>query len=150
MAFNPKLAKALSRIERLERTVEELALLPQRVARDVAPKLDALIKRQFAMGVDPYGRPWRPIKASTRKRRIAASRGAPPLTNTRKLRTGTGAKAARGGVRLVLGAPYGYFAQVGTGRGDKRPIFPSRGLPAPWRKVIRESVKAHFRRAVKR
>ncbi len=147
--FNPQLAKALNRIERLERTIAELSHLPQRVARSAAPKLDRLVKAQFSSGCDPYGRPWRPITPATRKRR-KGNKNAPPLTDTRKLRAGTGVRAARYGARMVLGAPYGYFAHVGTKHAPKRRIFPDLGLPAAWRAVLRDTAREEFRRIAKR
>jgi hypothetical protein len=150
MSFNPQLSKAIDRIGRLSRAVEELALLPQRVAREAAPKLDRLVKQQFARGVDPYGKAWKPIKLSTRRRRVKASRGAPPLTNTRKLRSGTGVSATRAGAKLVLGAPWGYFAQVGTKFAPARRIFPQFGIPAPWRQILRDVAREERKKILAR
>lgn len=149
MAFNPQLAKAIDRIGRLQRQVEALALLPQRVAQASAPRLDRLVKQQFARGVDPYGRPWRPVTQATIKRRKKSARGAPPLTNTRKLRAGTGVKAARFGARLVLGAPWGYFHQTGTKHMPARRIFPQFGMPAAWRAVIRDEARRERQRMLR-
>jgi hypothetical protein len=148
MSFNPQLAKAIDRIGRLERAVTELALLPQRVARDAAPKLDKLVKQQFARGVDPYGRPWAPIKLSTKKRR-KGRKGAPPLTDTGRLRSGTGVKVTRAGAKLVLGASYGYFSQVGTKHMPARRIFPQFGIPAAWREVLRQSARTERQRILR-
>lgn len=149
MPFNPQLAKAIERMGRLERTVAQLALLPRTVARAAAPKLDRLVKRQFSSGCDPYGRPWRPITKETRRRR-KGSKSAPPLTDTRKLRAGTGVKAAQFGARLVLGAPYGYFAQTGTRNMPARRIFPQFGLPAEWSRVLRETAREQRRLIMRR
>ena len=145
MSFSPQLAKAIDRIGRLERTIAELALLPQRVATNAAPKLDRLVKAQFARGVDPYGRAWKPITLATKKRR-KGRKGAPPLTDTSRLRAGTGVRVTRAGARLQLGAPYGYFHQVGTRNMPARRIFPQFGLPATWRKVLRDAAREERRK----
>lgn len=149
MSFNPQLARAIERIGRLERTIEELALLPQRVAVAAAPKLSRLLQKQFAKGVDPYGHRWAPIKPSTKRRR-KGSKTAPPLTDTRKLRAGTAVKPTRAGARLQLGAPYGYFAQVVTKHAPARRIFPQFGLPAEWRKVLRDCARDERKRILER
>jgi hypothetical protein len=148
MAFDPSLARSIDRIGRLKRTVEKLTELPRAVARAAAPKITRLLQKQFAEGKDPYGRAWRPISAETRRRRKGRKNG-PPLTDTRKLRTGTGAKAARFGIRLTLGAGYGYFAQTGTKHAPKRAIFPANGIPAAWTRVLQETARAEFRSAMR-
>lgn len=138
--FNPQLAKSIARIMRLERQVVALAQLPRATARAAAPRLDRLVKSQFSRGCDPYGRPWRPITPETRRRRKGSKSG-PPLTDTGRLRAGTGVKAAQYGAKLVLGAPYGYFAQVGTKHAPARRIFPQYGMPAAWSRVLRDTAR---------
>ena len=148
MSFNPGLAKAIARIGRLQKTIEELALLPRAVATLAAPKLSKLVAKQFSSGCDPYGRPWRPITATTKRLR-KGRKGGRPLTDTGRLRAGTGVSVTRSGLRLSLGAPYGYFHQVGTRNMPARRIFPQFGMPAAWRAVLQETARAEFRRRLR-
>ncbi len=145
MSFDPALARAIARIGRLQKTIEELATLPRAVATIAAPKLSKLVAKQFSSGSDPYGRPWRPISATTKRLR----KGGRPLTDTGRLRAGTGVSVTRSGCKLVLGAPYGYFHQVGTRNMPARRIFPQFGLPASWRTVLRDAARAEFRRRLR-
>lgn len=150
MAFNSGLAKAISRLGRLQKSLDELSLVPIKVAQDAALGINVLIARQFATGSDPYGKHWKPIKASALKRRT--NKSSPPLTDRGRLSSGTIAEVMPGGrrgVRLVIGAPYGYFAQVGTKHAPARPIFPTRGLPASWRAVLKASFKAQVKAALR-
>ena len=148
MSFDAGLAKAIARIGRLQKTIEELATLPRAVGVIAAPKLSKLIAKQFSSGSDPYGRPWRPISATTKRLRKGRKNG-PPLTDTKRLRTGTSVKPARSGLRLNLGAPQGYFHQVGTKNMPARRIFPQFGLPAAWRVVLQTAARAEFRRRLR-
>jgi len=146
--FDPGLAKAIARIGRLQKAIEELATLPRAVATVVAPRLSKLVAKQFSSGTDPYGRPWRPISATTKRLR-KGRKGGRPLTDTGRLRAGTGVSVTRSGARLVLGAPYGYFHQVGTRNMPARRIFPQFGLPAAWRTVLRDAARAELRRRLR-
>ena len=148
MSFDPGLAKAIARIGRLQKTIEELALLPRAVATLAAPKLSKLVAKQFSSGSDPYGRPWRHISATTKRLR-KGRKGGRPLTDTGRLRAGTGVSVTRSGCKLVLGAPYGYFHQVGTRNMPARRIFPQFGMPAAWRAVLQETARAEFRRRLR-
>jgi hypothetical protein len=111
-----------------------------------------LVQDQFDKGVDPYGRPWAPLAAST----LAKGRRPPPLTETRRLREGTRAYVMRAhyaGLRVVVGAPYGYFHQVGfrVGRTKVKPrrILPQFGLPRAWSDALRAASRQAASEAVR-
>jgi hypothetical protein len=137
----------------LKATLRRLAEVPRKVAAEAQPKLDALIQAQFRAGVDPYGNPWAPLRPAT----LARGRHPPPLTDTTKLRDGTKVLLAPGnamGLRLVVGAAYGYFAQagfrVGPTKVPPRRILPQFTFPKAWKAVLDEAARACARRAVGR
>lgn len=144
---------AIGSIGRLGQLLDRLMDLPRKVAAEAKPEIDRLLRRQFAAGVDPYGRPWAPLRPAT----IATGRRAPPLTGfTRELRGGTGVILGGGnkaGLRVRLGAPYGYFHQVGyrnarTGRKvPARRILPQFGMPVAWNMALRRAATSIARRA---
>jgi hypothetical protein len=143
--------QALSEIGRLQDTLRRLGQVPRKVAIIAAPKLSRLLTRQFRDGQDPYGKPWRPLRPSTLRKH-----GPPPLTASGRMARGTLAKAEganRKGVRVLVGAPYGYFHQVGfrahKTRVAARRILPQYGIPSAWRKVLDESMRQAARDAVK-
>jgi hypothetical protein len=142
MAFVSRLS-AISTMGRLEALIGELAQMTRAVSRIAAPRLTMLIQRQFAAGTDPYGRQWRRLADGRRSH----------LTRTGRLRRGTAVRQMQGGragLRLVLGAPYGYFHQVGTVHHPARRIFPQRGMPAAWRAVLEDAVRRAARDARRR
>ncbi len=132
-------AAALRKMGDLLSLIERLSDVPARTAAIAAPKLDRLVQRQFENGVDPYGRPWAPLRPST----IGTGRKPPPLTGfTRKLRDGTGVKVrpgGRAGLVVKIGAPYGTFHQTGTRFMVARRIMPQFGMPAAWRAVLTDA-----------
>ena len=137
-------------LEKIRRTVTELAQAPRRVAVIAAPKIDKLLRKQFTSGLNPYDRPWRPLLPST----LARGRRSPPLTDTRRLRAGTHATVSpgrRAGIQLIAGAPYGAFHQVGFHVGrtrvGPRKIFPDVGLPKAWRQVLDDAARTVARQA---
>jgi hypothetical protein len=143
----------LSAIGRLERVLERLIDLPRKVAVEVKPEIDRLLRAQFRAGVDPYGKPWAPLRPAT----LATGRRPPPLTGfTRELRSGTATVTGggnRAGLRIKLGAPYGYFHQVSyrnarTGRKVvARKILPDRGMPREWSAALNRAAARIARRA---
>ena len=58
-AKTPK--EAAAALRGLARTVERLAYVPNDVAKIAAPRLTLLLRKQFASGVDPYNKPWKPL-----------------------------------------------------------------------------------------
>jgi hypothetical protein len=146
---------ALSSIGQLQRVLDRLIELPRKLAAEVKPDLDRLLDAEFAAGRDPYGRAWAPLRPAT----IATGRRPPPLTGfTRELRDGTRVTLGRGnsaGLRIAVGAPYGYFHQVGyvnarSGRRvPPRRILPQQGIPAAWRLALQRAASRLARRAAR-
>jgi hypothetical protein len=141
--YRGDLATALRSMGQLEQMLDELIQTPRKIAVEVAPKITKLLQRQFARGVDPYGRKWR---------RLATGRAA-HLTKTGKLRSGTRAMpgmGGRAGLRVVVGMPYGSFHQTGTSRMPARKILPERGMPAAWREAFVAAARKLTRQATRR
>lgn len=143
--------QAIREIGRLQDTLRRLGEVPRRAAAIASPKLTRLLQRQYRTGVDPYGRPWAPLRPATLQRH-----GPPPLTDTRAMRAGTRAMVPRphyAGIRLVVGAPYGYFHQVGFRvhgrRVPARRILPQYGLPATWLRVLQDAARQAARAAAR-
>lgn len=137
----------------LASAIASLNKVPEAAAREAAPKLTLLLQEQFDRGLDPYGRPWQPLAPRT----LARGRRPPPLTDTGRLRGGTGAVARGGGqpgIQLVAGAEYGKFAQFGFRVRGKavpaREIFPTLGLPLAWALVIKNVMRRAVRATLKR
>lgn len=142
---------AIAELGRLQSMLADLAAVPRKVAEQAAPRIDRLLQAQFRTGRDPYGNAWAALKASTLK----TGRRPPPLTGfTRQLRTGTKATAARSGIRIEVGARYGFFHQagfrVGKTRVPPRRILPQYGMPREWSAVLTRSAKEACRAAVRR
>jgi hypothetical protein len=135
----------------VRKTVEALGRLPHNLAVAVAPDITSLLRAQFRDGVDPYGRPWAPLKPATLRKH-----GPPPLTHHGELRDGTAAEPMAGvriGLTLRVGARYGAFHQVGFRVGKTkvppRRILPNRGIPAAWRTAIERRARELAARAVR-
>lgn len=138
----------------LMRNIERLAYVPRRVAIVAAPKLTLLLRRGFAKGQDPYGKPWKPLRPAT----LAKGRHPPPLTDKGPLAEGTEAKpnpGNRAGVRLLVRKPYGLPHQTGFRNAQTkrmvpaRKILPDRGIPKAWSKVLREAASEAFKDTLK-
>jgi|GEM_PF-1874951 len=104
--------------------VNTLGALPSEIAKDVAPVLDAEIRKNISAGVDPEGKPWQLTKD-----------GKKPLTNA-------GAALTVRAISSVVQAKLeGHVAlhHLGAARGNvRRQILPSSRLPQP----MTEAVKA--------
>lgn len=145
------LMRAPSAFGRLEKLLEQLARVPRKTAAIAAPLITRELKAQFAKGVDPYGRPWAPLRPSTLERH-----GPPPLTDSGVLRDGTKAMVRdgnRAGIHIVLGARYGYFAQSGFRAGKirvkPRRILPQQGMPAAWAAILKRAARQAVREAAR-
>ncbi len=143
----------LEAIGRLKETIRRLSDLPRATAVEAKPEIDKLLRAEFRQGTDPYGKPWAPLARST----LARGRRPPPLTDSRELRDGTGVslrEGGRAGLLIKLGAPYGYFAQVGFRVGKTkvpaRRILPQFGVPSAWRIALRDAARRAARKAVAR
>lgn len=119
------------------RALEELARVPSRAAAPVAAKLQEQIDRQFAEGVDPYGKRW-----------AAKADGDPSyLTRSTDLHQSVVVRPLPGaGVAITVGAPYGQFHQEGTSRMPARPILPTAGLPPSWAEAVSAGVEEAYRK----
>lgn len=146
---------AIDRLARLQATLHELSLVPRRVAEIAAPKIDRELRKQFDLGVDPYGNAWAPLAPAT----IEKGRQEPPLTDTNELRDGTRATVRSGtkaGIQITVSARYGFFHQTGfrhyisNKKVPARRILPQFGMPARWRQILREAAKKAFRETVRR
>lgn len=141
------LAACLSSMGKLERMLDDLSQLPRKVAVEAAPQINALIQKQFAGGFDPYGRKWKGLAASTKKR----GRKNPPLTASGKLKKGTKTSplsGGRAGLRIVVGRSYGIFHQTGTKHMPARKILPERGMPKTWSDILVQSAQKVARQAL--
>jgi hypothetical protein len=122
---------------RLGDHIADLARIPSRVAPIVAEKLAEELDAEFSAGVDPYGRAWAPLAASTEAR----GRTPPPLTDSHAMRDGVRVAPLRGaGVGITVPHP-GLPHQTGwsgeQGDGPARPILPAGSeLPDAWEDVI--------------
>lgn len=134
-------------IGRLQQVIRRLSDLPRAVAAEAQEPLNRLLQEQFRNGTDPYGIPWASVTEQTIQRR-KVSRDPTPLTDTRAMRRGTMVELRSGnraGLTIRAGQPYAYFHQVGFRVGrtrvPARPVLPSRGLPASWRRVLDDAAR---------
>jgi hypothetical protein len=137
-------------LRNVRRVVDELGRLPPKLAVAAAPEITRRLALQFAKGVDPYGRPWTPLRPATLRKHSP-----PPLTDTGALRDGTKAEPMGGnriGLTIRVGARYGAFHQVGFRVGKTRVaprrILPSQGMPAEWRDILRKLARELARKTV--
>lgn len=140
----------MTALARLDRVLDELARVPSRVSRPIADDLATLIDKQFARGVDAYGKAWNALRPYT----IAKGRGWPPLSDTHDMRDRIRVTPRAGsGIEFFIPDP-GRFHQFGWThhwQGLKvrpRPILPHRGtLPREWRAVIDRRMAEAFQRS---
>lgn len=119
--------------KQFSQALSKLTEVPSKIAPAVARKLNRELRRQFDEGVDPYGKPWAPLRAST----LAKGRHPPPLTDTHAGRDSVRAiPTARGGVQFVVGVAYMGIHQAGDlPRMVARRFLPVNGLPKAWREI---------------
>lgn len=146
----------IEQMGQLKGVIRKLLELPRRTAEEAKPEIDAALREQFRAGTDPYGRSWAPVKPSTIARRLM-SKSSTPLTDTRKLGDGTSVQlqgGTRAGLLIKVGAPYGYFHQVGFRVGrtavPARRVLPEYGLPALWRRILDRAASRAARKLVGR
>lgn len=129
----------------LKRTLGELDTLPKRLSVAVAPRLNAEFQKQFQNGCDPYGKPWAKLKRTGKQSH---------LTETRRFRSNSRIAPMPGnrkGVRVILGklgnrGRNPVFHMTGTKFMVARKYLPTRGMPASWRKIIREEMRRELKR----
>lgn len=111
----------------LDGFIERVRSMPDAVrAYDVAPAVEAEVKRQIAAGTDPDGTAWQPTK-----------RGEKPLA------TAATSVGVAGVGKTILIRVWGHVARHHLGRakgGIERPIIPTDHIPKRMGEVIREQV----------
>lgn len=93
------------------------------------------VKRQFRGSVDPYGKPWAPLKR----------RAGQPLRDTGRLMRSFTYLVANNQMYFGTNVVYGKYHQEGTRYTPARKFLPDKGVPAKWRRDIEQS----FARALK-
>ncbi len=95
---------------RFSQVLRALAQVPAQAAAKSARDLNREIQRNFDRGVDPYGKPWKKLARSTKRR----GRSDPPLTHTGRGRRSVKIMPMAGaGLRLVIGVLYMIYHQFG-------------------------------------
>lgn len=129
-------------------------------ARDLSPVLREIgssvvdeARLGFKASTDPYGQPWKPLKAATIARRRKGS--AKPLLDTGRLRNSiawqqAGPAAVDIGTSLAYAAIHQFGGQAGRKRKTTIPARPyiatkERGLPRAYGEIIRDALARHFR-----
>ncbi len=115
------------------REIRALGRLPELVAAEGAPLVEAAIRKQADAGVDPKGQAWEPTKA-----------GGKPLKNAG---AAVNAVATKRAIVVKLGAPE-IFHNMGTKRVPKRQILPDAGdMPDHVAEALRTASDRAFARA---
>lgn len=121
------------------RALRELAKVPAKVARDAAADITKIMRRNFAAGLDPYGRPYAALTEGSIKR----GRRPPPL---RKFRRAAKAMPLSGsGISIQIDHPQAGFHQTSTSRMAKRIVMPDGAVPATWREAIQKRLTQSIR-----
>lgn len=134
-------------LQRLNGTLRALADVPSQASRDAAERIAEMIDDALDAGLDPYGRPFAPLMASTIERH--PGRGAPPLTDTGAMRSSVRVTPKAGaGLDITIDKPAN-FHNTGTKHMAQRQIIPQSGGIAPsWREAIAESVSDNIKKAL--
>jgi phage gpG-like protein len=129
----------IAAMRRAAKAVAQLSRVPSQASATAAPKIAALINAEFDSEADPYGHAWAPHAEGTIKRWGEHN----ILILTDVMREGIRVEPTSGaGIAITIDAPYAAFHQVGTVNMPARPVLPSYGLPARWKRAIEESVNA--------
>lgn len=131
----------------LLKRLAQLKDIPATIAEEVAPKIDADLKAQFDKGVNAYGNAWKPLAASTIKRKGGDSR---ILRRTDTLSSQVSAEASgKSGIEITLPDP-GVHHQFGTRHMPARKILPDgTALPRRWQKYIQDALDRSFDKGLK-
>jgi phage gpG-like protein len=107
---------------------------------------------QFRRGVDPYDKPWAPLKSDrarnikANKKRVAkgkSARASKVLVDTGRLAASPAFSVSNGILRVFLPVQYASYHQEGTGRIPRRQILPedsTGGLGPRWTKAANKAV----------
>ncbi len=113
------------------KAIRALSKVPAQASREASTSIQRLIDQQFARGVDPYGKPWKPNKPSTIERKGHAR----PNIDTGALWKGARVQPMSGaGISVTFDENYSVYVQ------NVRPIVPNRGVPKSWAAAIGKAV----------
>lgn len=126
------------------RALRELAKVPAVVSREVAVGIRRQVKRDFAAGVDAYGRAYAPLAPAS----LARGRTPPPLR--KYARHVAVAPLGSSGVALTVSHPQAGFHQTGTRHMPKRVVFPDGPMPAAWNDIVAKALAKHVRKIMRR
>lgn len=114
------------------RVAKFAAGVPQKLAKELAPRLDERVRDMFVTETDPYTNPWAPLKASTVRRKKGNN-----VILYRANLLGPGTYVRYAGRRLVFTyGPAAQYAQDGDpGRGNRTPrlLAPTFGMPKTYK-----------------
>lgn len=122
----------------LLKRLKQLEKIPDTIAAEVAPKIDADLKAQFDKGVNAYGNAWKPLSESTLRRKGGDAR---ILRRTDTLSSDVSAEAVgNSGIQMTVPNP-GTYHQTGTRHMPARKILPDgTALPRKWQKYIQDAL----------
>ncbi len=127
-------------LARLQKQLEGLARDGMaEVSKQLAAEAQTQTLIGFELGVDPYDRPWMPLK------RPRARGPGLPLRDTGKLMASYHAEPTPTGF-VLSAASYGEFHQRGTKHLRKRMQFPERTMGRRWGKALSDAARAVRRR----
>ncbi len=138
----------MASFRKLSDNLAELAIVPSRISRTVSDRINDLITEQFSQGKDPYEKPWKPLKATTIRRKGGDNR---ILLDSNLMSEETVARPMAGsGVRIST-TSYAGFHQVGTSRMVAREVLPDRSdLPLKWQKAIETAVSGEVAQVMRK
>jgi hypothetical protein len=113
----------------LRRKYESLSGASPAVAREVAQRLNGIVRSQILAGTDPFGNAWPPLKKG----------GKTPL---RKFAKTVKTKVKRNIVAVIVGDWRATFHHEGTAKVPVRQILPNGVMPETWRQAIGEEFRA--------
>ena len=117
------------KLQKLKASLQRTLKVPEKVAISFAPVLAGFLRQGFEAGTDPFGDPWKPLKAVT----IRKGRTPPPMTATGNSRDAL--TVAPTGTRDRAKLP-NYLRYHLT----SRPVLPMRGetWPDTWVKAVKD------------
>jgi hypothetical protein len=136
-----KLSDFATRVAQLRR--ERLAPV---VAEGLQGTVLKLLADQFRKEVDPYGKPWAPLKRErprNAKARKKGRRGAQKILQNTGLLRASGSTAVIGG-RISVRFPVSYatFPQSGTKHSEARKLVPDAGPSQTWNAALKRDAGA--------
>lgn len=132
----------LSKLGQFARNLGKLSAVPSRIASEAAPKIDALIREEFASASDPYGHGWASLLPSTIDRKQGDDRVL--LRSDAVLDTLRVVPMAGAGISVSI-ADYMGFHMAGTKWMTARPPLPIGTLPKTWNAAITGVANDAFR-----